>query len=61
MSRNQKRIVAVALLSADDVNRLGKILRRIYSVDESPCFDKLVRDIDEVDRALCSREKRNCG
>lgn len=57
MSRDQKRIVAVALLSADEVKHLGDSLRRVYPVDESPCFGKLLRDVDEADQEV--RRKRS--
>lgn len=47
-----KRIVAVALLTKDDVRLLGPTFDRLWPVDETPCFNGLLRAIDEADRAL---------
>lgn len=46
------RIVAVGLLTDDDVAKLGSDFHRLYPVDETPCFGELLRAIDEADRAL---------
>jgi hypothetical protein len=51
------RIVAVGLLTEQDVAKLGPDFRRIYPVDETPCFSELLRAIDVADRAL-RRERR---
>ena len=40
-------IVAIALLSQRDVDRLGPALRRVFPVDDTPCFEELLRAIDE--------------
>lgn len=45
------RIVAVGLLTQDDLAALGPAFERAYPIDESPCFVQLLRAIDEVDRA----------
>ena len=46
------RIVAVGLLTDQDVAKLGPDFRRIYPVDETPCFGELLRAIDVADRTL---------
>ena len=46
------RIVAVGLLTALDVERLGPTFGRIWPVDETPCFSGLLQAIDEADREL---------
>jgi hypothetical protein len=51
------RIVAVGLLTADDLERLGPTFDRAWPVDETPCFSELLRAIDEADREV--RRDRN--
>ena len=46
------RIVAVALLTDDDVTRLGANFRRLWPVDEAPCFEGLLAAIDRAEREL---------
>ena len=46
------RIVAIGLLTARDVDVLGVGFRRLYPVDEVPCFADLLRAIDDADRDL---------
>ena len=45
-----ERIVAIGLLTARDVEILGLGFRRLYPVDEVPCFSDLLRAIDDADR-----------
>ena len=52
-----KRIVAVALLTEDDVKLLSPTFDRLWPVDETPCFSGLLRAIDEADRELWRRER----
>ncbi len=47
-----ERIVAVGLLTRNDVETLGRNFSRLYPVDETPCFGQLLRAIDEADRQL---------
>lgn len=47
-----QRIVAVALVTRDELSLLGPNFRRAYPVDQTPCFSELLRAIDEADRAL---------
>jgi hypothetical protein len=46
------RIVAVGLLTAGDLRRLGSGFTRVYPVDQTPCFGELLAAIDEADRAF---------
>lgn len=45
-------IVALGLLTAEDVRLLGENFTRIYPVDETPCWGELLRAIDDADRAI---------
>jgi hypothetical protein len=47
-----ERIVAVGLLTGDDLEKLGSGFKRAYRVDETPCFGELLRAIDEADRDM---------
>lgn len=48
----EERIVAVALLTRGDVQRLGDNFNRLWPVDETPCFAGLVEAIDAADRVV---------
>jgi hypothetical protein len=43
-------IVAVALLSQKQVNWLGSSLKKVYRIDETPCFSELLQAIDDAER-----------
>lgn len=45
-------IVAVGLLTRNDLNVLGPSFTRVWPVDESPCFDGLLHAIDQADRDI---------
>jgi hypothetical protein len=47
---NDKRIVAVGLLTQTHVDMLGSSLKKVYKIDETPCFTALLEAIDEADR-----------
>jgi hypothetical protein len=47
-----KQIVAVALLTREDVQRLGPTFERLWPVEDTPCFSELLRAIDEADREI---------
>ncbi len=49
---HRETIIAVGLLTQADVERLGSGFKRIYKVDETPCFGDLLRAIDDADRAM---------
>ena len=46
------RIVAVGLLTRNDVRLLGPSFERLWPVEEAPHFHGLLRAIDEADRRL---------
>jgi hypothetical protein len=52
VSVSHKRIVAVGLLTQQDLNTLGPSFDRAWQVDETPCFSQLLRAIDEADRQI---------
>ena len=45
-------IVAVGLLTRNDVRLLGPSFERLWPVEEAPHFGGLLRAIDEADRRL---------
>ena len=46
------RIVAVGLLTQQDLNLLGPTFERLWPVEEAPSFDELLQAIDDADREL---------
>ena len=44
------KIVAFAALTQGDLDTFGKDLRKVFQIDESPCFAELLRALDEADR-----------
>ncbi len=49
---SKERIVAVGLLTQQDVNLLGHSFTRLWPVDDTPCFQGLLEAIDAADREL---------
>ena len=47
-----EQIVAVGLLTRNDVRLLGPSFERLWPVEEAPHFRGLLRAIDEADRRL---------
>ena len=47
-----ERIVAVGLLTRQDLSLLGPAFDRAWPVEEAPSFNELLRAIDEADRKL---------
>ena len=45
-------MVAVGLLTQDNVELLGSSLGKVWPVDDSPCFQGLLRAIDEAEGSL---------
>jgi hypothetical protein len=43
-------IVAVSLLTQQELDRYGSGLKRVFAINEAPCFEELLRLIDEADR-----------
>ena len=52
------RIVAVGLLTEQDLSLLGPGFSRAWPVDETPCFAGLIVAIDEADRVLWRERDR---
>lgn len=50
--KDNTRIVAIALLTEFDLERLGTGFVRAWPVDSSPCFGELLARIDDADRKL---------
>jgi hypothetical protein len=48
----QERIVAVGLLTKQDLSLLGPTFDRVWPVEEAPSFNELLRAIDDADRKL---------
>jgi hypothetical protein len=46
------RIVALGLLTQQELDSLGPSFNRAYPVDQTPCFGELLSAIDEADRKL---------
>jgi hypothetical protein len=54
---SKDRIVAVGLLTEQDLNLLGHSFTRVWPVDDTPCFSQLLEAIDEADREIrCERD-----
>ena len=49
---HSSHIVAIGLLTQADLNLLGKGFDRAFPIDSAPCFEDLIRAIDEVDHKL---------
>ena len=43
-------IVGVGLLTRTNIKKLGSDLKKVFPIDETPCFQELLRAIDEADR-----------
>lgn len=56
--KDNTRIVAVALLTEFDLERLGAGFGRAWPVDSSPCFGELLARIDDADRKLWQARDR---
>jgi hypothetical protein len=46
------KIVAIALVTREELRSLGPTFDRAYPVDETPCFTELLVAIDEADREI---------
>lgn len=49
---SKQRIVAVALLTAEDLQRFGSTLATVFPVENEPQLEDLLSAIDEADRRL---------
>ena len=48
----QQRIVAIGLLTQEELTSLGPAFNRAWPLDETPCFTGLLEAIDEAEREL---------
>lgn len=51
------RIVAVGLLTRQDLSVLGPAFDRAWPVEEAPSFSELLRAIDDADRKLSDKRE----
>lgn len=49
---SKERIVAVGLLTNRDVNVLGPSFTRLWPIQDTPCFSRLLHAIEEADREI---------
>jgi hypothetical protein len=54
----ENRIVAVGLLTQQELDRYGSGLKQVFPVSDGACFEELVRLIDEADREHWPEEER---
>jgi len=54
----ENRIVAVSLLTQQELDRYGSGLKKVFAVNEGPCFEELLRLIDDADREGWRQEDR---
>lgn len=54
------RVIAIGLLTARDLDRLGTGFGRAYPIEETPCFGELLRAIDAADRELWRERDQEC-
>ena len=55
----KERIVAVGLLTQHDLNLLGHSFTRLWPVEEGPCFEGLLKAIDEAERDAKQEKERS--
>ena len=54
----KERIVAVGLLTRQDLTLLGHSFTRLWPVEEAPCFENLLTAIDQAERELEESQER---
>jgi hypothetical protein len=47
-----KQIIALALVTREELERLGPAFGRAFPIEETPCYGALLAAIDEADREL---------
>lgn len=48
----QEPIVAVGLLTQNDLDLLGSGFRRVFMLDDTPCFEELLSAIDAAEQKI---------
>ena len=56
MSQSNAKIVAVALLTRDDVATLSSALKKVFLIESEPYFGDLLSALDQAERA--NRDRR---
>ena len=51
------RIVAVGLLTRNDLTLLGPTFDRAWPVEQAPCFSELLQAIDDADRKIARKNR----
>lgn len=51
------KIIAVGLLTQDDLNRLGDTFTRVWPVEDAPGFDELLKAIDTAEEGIQFRNQ----
>jgi hypothetical protein len=46
------RVIAVGLLTQQDLSLLGSSFTRVWPIDETPCFGGLLAAIDDAERQV---------
>jgi hypothetical protein len=46
---HNKRIVAFGFLTQNDLELLGPTFNRAWPVEDDPCFEELLKALDEID------------
>lgn len=46
----QDQVVAIGLLTEQDLSLLGSGFRRAFRLDDTPCFEDILAAIDEAER-----------
>ena len=56
MPVEENEIVAIALLTREDVAMLGSALKKVFLIEATPRFDELTRWLDEAERTVLTRQ-----
>lgn len=55
MSDPKHQIVAIALLTREDVATLGSALKKVFLIEDAARFDELTKALDEAERLALTR------
>jgi hypothetical protein len=50
VSASENRIVAVSLLTQQELDRYGSGLKKVFAINDGPCFEELLQLLDDADR-----------
>jgi hypothetical protein len=53
---DRDRIVAVALLTEENMKVYGSCLSKVFPIDETPCFTELIDAIDRAEQQMRERD-----